>query len=215
MISMIYDDFGDILIPRSIGILPRNGVNAVPSGRDFHSHLDAMADDTPSPTSGQSVVTVRKITWSQYLTQHPVALWTNQEICEWLIVIELGHLVPVFSKFTGATLLALSDRLVDEVFNSNNPSVKELGSSYQVADKVNFKLHFERLRNSSPFLFKLYDYLGSTIHAFFPKVQSELVSKMSSKTVDALLKGAAFGIATVATGYVALEWTRPKKSKKE
>ena len=174
-----------------------------------------MADDTPTPKPKLTVATVRQITWNQYLTQHPASLWTNQDVCDWLNSIELGHLVPVFSKFTGVTLLALTDRLVDEMFASSNTAIKELGNSYQIGDKINFKLHFESLRSDAPFLYKLYDYFGSTVYAFFPKVQTELVAKLSSKTVEAILKGAALGIASVATGYVALEWTRPKKSKKE
>lgn len=163
----------------------------------------------------ESLSLVRKITWTQSLTQHPVAFWRNEDIGVWLDSVALGHLAPVFSRFNGATLLALTDRMIDELLSTHNSVVKELGSAFEVADKVNFKLHLESLRARAPITVKCYNWVASSFNMLGPKIQSELVSKISSRMVETALTYVTLGIAAVTTGYVAIHWHQPRKAKKD
>lgn len=185
--------------------------------RQFKFSVSFVAMTEPEPTlpNDKAIAPVVKISWGSYMTQHPVTAWTNQQVSVWLIEIELGHLVPLFSRFNGRALLSLTDRLIDEVLSTSNPSVKELGEAYQVADKVNFKLHFETLRDNVPVVYRCYRYLEMIVVNLGPKVQGEMVSKISSKAVETILKWVALGSAAMVTGYVATSWGSRKKSKKE
>lgn len=174
-----------------------------------------MTEPEPTLPNDKVIAPVAKISWGSYITQHPVTMWTNQQVSVWLIENELGHLVPLFSRFNGRALLSLTDRLIDEVLSTSNPSVKELGEAYQVADKVNFKLCFETLRADVPVVYRCYHFVEAIMTQLGPKLQSEMVSKISSKTVEAILKWVALGGAAMVTGYVATTWGRRKKSKKE
>jgi hypothetical protein len=174
-----------------------------------------MTEPAPILPDDKALVKVPKVTWTQYLMEHPVAVWSNHQISDWLIASDLGHLVPVFSKFNGRSFLSLTDKTIDELLGTSNPVIKELGTAYQVADKVNFKYHFEILRGTSPWAYKCCHFVGSVFSQLGPKIQSELVNKISSKTVEAMLAWVALGGAAVVTGYLATTWPKKKKSKKE
>ena len=174
-----------------------------------------MSEQVTPGNPAQSLALVRKISWTESLTQHPVALWSNGDICSWLDSVALGHLSPVFTRFNGPALLSLTDRMVDEVLSTHNPAVKELGAAYEVADKVNFKLHLETLRSRTPFAFKCYNWVTTSFNLIGPRIQSDLVSKISSRTVEALLTYVTLGIAAATTGYVAVHWSHPRKHKND
>lgn len=181
----------------------------------LQTHVDAMAEQTEHAKCDQVVAVARRISWSQYLTQHPVSLWSNKDICEWLESIGLGHLCPVFARFNGDTLLSLTDRAIDEVLSNHNPIVKELGSAYEIADKVNFKLQLERLRYRVPLPYRCYNFFSSTFWMIGPKIQSELASKISSRSVERAIALTAVAFAAAATtGFFAFEWNAPKRTKK-
>lgn len=157
----------------------------------------------------------RQPTWVDFLTQHPVMAWSNEDVQAWLVRVGLAHLRPVFVKFTGPSLLALTDRLVDELFNNHNPAIKALGNEYEVADKINFKIQFDALNASTPFVFKCYRFVSSTFTQLPSKIQNELVTKISSRTVETMLKYVAFGAAAVATTYAATSWTVSRIERKK
>lgn len=173
-----------------------------------------MTEPEPTLPNDKAIAPVVKMGWSAYMTQHPVSVWTNQQVSAWLVEIELGHLVPVFSRFSGQSLLSLTDRLIDEVLSPSNLAVKDLGSAYQVADKVNFKLHFETLRAKAPVVYRCYNFVETIVMQLGPRMQTEMASKITSKTVEVILKWVALGGAAMVTGYVAA-WGIRKKSKME
>jgi hypothetical protein len=167
-----------------------------------------------SPQEVETVIPATRVTWGQYFTEHPVSRWTNEDVQAWLVEVGLPHLAPVFARLNGDALLSLSDRLVDEVLSTNNSAVKELGSAYQAADKVIFKLHFDSLRASSPLIYKIWHFFTTIFTQLPTKVHTEIINKISSKTVETLLKYVALGAATVATSYIAAGWVQPTRSKK-
>ena len=174
-----------------------------------------MADTVDvTPKEPTPVAVVPRVTWVSYLTRHPLHQWSNDDVQNWLVEVGLSHLSPVFARLNGSGLHALTDRLIDEILSTNNAAVKELGSAFQTADKVLFRMHYETLRADSPFLYKLYSFVTSIFENLPHKIHNEIINKLSSKTVETLVKYTALGIATVATSYVAVGWVHPTKSKK-
>lgn len=173
-----------------------------------------MSHELPSPPPLKEVAVVTKISWAQYFTQHPIANWTNDEIDTWLESVGLAHLAPVFVRFNGLTLLTLTDRLIDELFSHSNPAIKALDKEYKLADKVNFKFHFDSLLSRAPVVFKLYTFITTFPSLLTARTQTELVNKVASETVSWILKSTALGVAAVMTVIAADAWQEPKKSKK-
>lgn len=180
---------------------------------EFQRPLDAMTEQVTPGNPPHALVVVRKINWIQSLTQHPVTFWSYADICAWLNSVALGHLAPVFSRLNGETLFGLSDKMIDELLSSHNHNIKELGNTFEVADKINFKHHLETLRWSCPLHYRCFRWFSNTAKLLGTRIQSDLVTKISARTAESIFAYASFGIAAVATGYVAIHWHQPRRSK--